>query len=608
MVSTQCSDCHTSLRQFFKEIARWPGLMASFALILSVNGCASLETQSQSTEPGGIDSVSVILPDVEPEKVTREPPPPAPGAIPSPILTDLLTAEFAGQRQRYDIAVKHYLNAARQSDADEITSRAARVARFAGNTQSTREAAELWLKTNPDEPEAHQLMAQSALANGQFDTAVHHMMEIRRLTGRSQFEYLSTRIAHMTKEQKQALIQALRKQEQTLPHDPSLLTTQGVMHQSLGRVAPALEKFEQALDIDPDYRVPAVMKARLLAAIKRHDEALEWLDEVLGTHPDHKGMRELRAKVLLRLDRMQDALDAYGDLHARYPADSEIRFTLALLSYERKMPYRAKGLLVPLLNDEQLGDRANYYLGLILIDLDEPEEAIRYFSQVQPGDEFLPASSEALRLITARESFEAGSIFLKQQANRSPEDSADLTGLLADLLAETSQLEAALDTYQQGLTIEPDNTHLLYGRAMVYARQDNIVEMEQDLSRVIELEPNNAEALNALGYTLADKTTRTQEALALIRRAFVLAPHSAAISDSLGWAYFRLGNMEQAEKYLKRAYDKMHDHEIAAHYGELLWITDRQSKAVQVWKRALKETPDSNIIKDTLDRLQIQLK
>ena len=143
---------------------------------------------------------------------------------------------------------------------------------------------------------------------------------------------------------------------------------------------------------------------------------------------------------------------------------------------------------------------------------------------------------------------------------------------------------------------------------MVYARQDNIVEMEQDLSRVIELEPNNAEALNALGYTLADKTTRTQEALALIRRAFVLAPHSAAISDSLGWAYFRLGNMEQAEKYLKRAYDKMHDHEIAAHYGELLWITDRQSKAVQVWKRALKETPDSNIIKDTLDRLQIQLK
>ena len=319
-------------------------------------------------------------------------------------------------------------------------------------------------------------------------------------------------------------------------------------------------------------------------------------------------MRELRAKILLRLDRMDDALKAYGDLHNRYPDDAEVRFTLALLSYERQMPYRAKGLLTPLVNHTQLGDRANYYLGLILMDLEDPDAALTHFKQVQPGQEFIPASAEAARLIANNHSLEAAAGFLQQQSERSPKDSADLIGLKADMLSENDHLEEALGAYRDGLAIAPDNTHLLYGRAMLYARLDNIVSMEQDLTRVIELEPNNAEALNALGYTLADKTPRIEEALTLIRRAFVLAPQSAAVTDSLGWAYFRLGDLQQAEKYLKRAYEKMHDHEIAAHYGELLWATNRRSRALQVWKRALRDTPKSRIIKETLRRLQVQLK
>lgn len=607
MISTHCSDCHTSSRQTIRQSLELPSIVLSITVLLSLlGGCAQLSSQQPTNDTEAMDSVQV--PVVEPEQVNRAAPPPAPGSIPTPLLKDLLTAEFAGQRQIYDIAVEHYLSAARQSNTEQITARAARVARFAGNNQSTQEAAKLWLKTSPNEPEAHQLIAQSALAAGQFDTAVYHMDEIRRLTGRSQFEYLSTRIAHMNKEQKQSLIVALQKLEQNLPDNASLLTTLGVMSQSLGRVAPAMEKFEQALKVAPDYRVPAVMKARLLAAVKRHQDALDWLDLVLIKHPDHRGMRELRAKVLLRMDRMDEAHKAYDDLHSRYPADKEIRFTLALLSYEREMPFRAKGLLLPLVNDKTMGDRANYYLGLILIDLEEYNEAIRHFTQVNPGQEFISASSEAARLIAQRDSYQAAAEFLEQQAARSPEDTADLTGLMAGMLAQDNKIEEALETYRQALAIAPDNTNLLYGRAMLYARQDDIVSMEEDLARVIELDPNNAEALNALGYTLADKTSRLDEALTLIRRAFVLSPQSPAIADSLGWAYFRLGNMEQAEKYLKRAYDKMHDHEIAAHYGELLWITNRQSKAVQIWKRALKTQPDSPILKETLDRLKVQLK
>ncbi len=573
-----------------------------------LNACATFKGSSTQNDVDSIPTqpllaATAIQPDITPSQA----PPPLPGSIPSTLLEDLLTAEFAGQRQQYQLAVEHYLQAARKTNAVEVTSRAAQVAVFTGNTPATQEAAQLWLKASPDNPEAHQLLAQSALSQNDFDSALHHIAEIRRITGRSQFEFLTSRIIHMKRDSKQSLLDKMSVLAKNSLPDASLFTAMGLLNQSLGKPTPALSLFDQALVVNENYRPPAFLKARLLAALKKNNEALNWVNHVVELHPDHKGMQTLRAQLLLRTSDLVKATAAYDSLHRNYPKDPSFRFTLGLLSFDQSMHHRARGLLKPLVQNKQFKDRALYYLGLIELDSDNGEQALAYFSQVQPGNEFVSASAEAARLIATQQSTDAALTFLDKQSDLSQPATPDLTGVAAELLIQDKRLEQAWVVYSSGLIEFPDNTSLLYGRAMLASQLDNLSSLETDLRRVIKLEPGNANALNALGYTLADQTDRTEEALALIRRAFVLAPQSAAVSDSLGWAYYRLGRMDQAEKYLQRAFDKIHDHEIAAHYGEVLWATGKKQKARRVWAKGLQDTPDSTVIQQTIKRLGVEL-
>jgi Flp pilus assembly protein TadD len=131
--------------------------------------------------------------------------------------------------------------------------------------------------------------------------------------------------------------------------------------------------------------------------------------------------------------------------------------------------------------------------------------------------------------------------------------------------------------------------------------------LESDLRYLIKLEPDHSEALNALGYSLVDRTDRFDEALPLIQRALKLSPNNPAIIDSLGWLYFRQGNIKDAGPLLERAFELMADHEIAAHYGEYLWAIGEQDEAWKIWNQGLKQMPDSTIIKRTLERLNLEL-
>ena len=138
---------------------------------------------------------------------------------------------------------------------------------------------------------------------------------------------------------------------------------------------------------------------------------------------------------------------------------------------------------------------------------------------------------------------------------------------------------------------------------MVAEKLDKIDVVEQRLSRLIELKPTNAHALNALGYTLVDRTTRTAEGLALVERALVLSPDDPFILDSVGWANFRMGKLDDAEKHLRRAMEQRPDPEIAAHLGEVLWAKGDRARAQDVWQSQLKTTPDNAVLQETMRRL-----
>ena len=126
---------------------------------------------------------------------------------------------------------------------------------------------------------------------------------------------------------------------------------------------------------------------------------------------------------------------------------------------------------------------------------------------------------------------------------------------------------------------------------------------EIDLRKILDLKPNDPDAMNALGYTLADRTDRYQEALVLIEKALEQKPESAAILDSMGWVLLKLGRFEDAEPYFIKAWEKSKDHEIAAHYGELLWLLGRQQEAREIWEVGYESNPESDKIRATIQRL-----
>ncbi|MNV76908.1 bacteriophage N4 receptor, outer membrane subunit [compost metagenome] len=138
---------------------------------------------------------------------------------------------------------------------------------------------------------------------------------------------------------------------------------------------------------------------------------------------------------------------------------------------------------------------------------------------------------------------------------------------------------------------------------MLAEKRNDLAQLEKDLRFIIEREPENAMALNALGYTLADRTTRYDEAKQLVEQAHKLNPEDPAILDSLGWVNYRMGNLDEAERLLRQALQEFPDHEVAAHLGEVLWARGKQAEARKVWADALQKQPDSAILRDTLQRL-----
>jgi Flp pilus assembly protein TadD len=173
----------------------------------------------------------------------------------------------------------------------------------------------------------------------------------------------------------------------------------------------------------------------------------------------------------------------------------------------------------------------------------------------------------------------------------------------AQLLREAGDNAAAYAVLTQALTEHPDEPDLLYDSAMVAEKLDKVDVVEAQLSRLIELRPDNAQALNALGYTLVDRTSRTAEGAALIEKAHKLSPEDPFILDSMGWAQFRLGHLDQAEGYLRRALAERPDPEIAAHLGEVLWAKGERARAREVWQSQLKSSPDNPVLLETMRRL-----
>jgi tetratricopeptide (TPR) repeat protein len=517
-------------------------------------------------------------------------------------LLALLTAELAGQRNRFDIAIGNYVQQAQATQDAGVAERGFRIAEYLGAEQAALDTALIWAKNAPDNLDAQRAAAIQLARAGRYDESMAYMEQVLQRKGDTHFDFLALSALETDADTRAGLLQSFDRLQSKYPDNGQLLFGKALLLQQDNRPQEALELLE-AQSARQDEISPLLLHVRLLQSLERGDEALPLLEKGISLHPDDKRLRLTYARLLVEQDRMDDAKGEFSALLQQFPQDDDLRFSLALVCLEAEAWREAIVYLEELVERDSHVDAAHYNLARAYEALGEKDSALIEYALVGPGNDFLPAQARQAQLLFDSKRSAEASQRLSQARTAQPDYAIQLYLIEAEALASNSQHGQAWQLLQQALEQFPDDLNLLYTRAMLAEKRDDLDLLEQDLRFILEREPDNSMALNALGYTLADRTTRYDEAKELIEQALRLDPQDPAILDSLGWVNYRLGNLDEAERLLRQALKRFPDHEVAAHLGEVLWAQGKQREARKIWANALKQQPDSTVLRSTLLRL-----
>lgn len=583
-----CHDDPTAGKPPNPYMNRTPALLLAFALL---NGCQTWPGHTQQATPPAAQPAPP--PEAKPQVY---------GSLSEETTFSLLTAELAGQRNRFDIALDNYMTQAIQTQDAGVAERAFRIAEYLGADPSALEAALLWAKNAPSNLDAQRAAAIQLARNGRYDESMVYMEKVLQGQGDTHFDFLALSAADTDQNTRRGLLQSFNRLLVKYPKNGQLIFGKALLMQQDGDGDGALKLLEDNPPQDGEI-APILLHARLLTALDRGKEAIPLLEKSIRKYPDDKRLRLTYARTLVEQNRMADAKVQFASLVQQYPDDDELRYSLALVCLEAKAWDEAASYLHELVDRGAHVDSAHLNLGRIAEERNDLQGALDEYGQVGPGSDFLQAQLRQADILMSNGRADEATKALAEARAAEPDYAVQLYLIEAETLVNNDRNDQAWEVLQKALQQYPDDLNLLYTRAMLAEKRDDLPQMEKDLRAIIKREPDNAMALNALGYTLSDRTTRYAEAKALIEKAHSLTPDDPAVLDSLGWVNFRLGNLDVAEGFLRQALDRFPDQEVAAHLGEVLWANGKQREARQVWSKFLKDQPDSPILRSTVLRV-----
>jgi len=540
-------------------------------------------------------------------EANRETAPPETKSVERPFPDDslypLLVAEFALRRRAYDVALENYLTQSRILRDAGVSAHTTHLTQFMQREPEALEAALLWVELDPDNLEANNTLASLLIRQGRTVEALPLLALVEREGANAGFPALLNGFAELDGQQRATLVSGINELALEFPENTQLMLTQALIHAEFDQYDQALDKLDALFDLEP-YQPQAVLLEAKILLTQQAKKPFARLQQALQENPGDQRLRLQYARLLTTTD-MTAAREQFEILSAQSPRDGDLLLSLALINREIGDNMAASAYLRQMLALEQRVDEAHYYLGRIAEEESNPAEAIAHYQQVGEGREFLTANNRIGYLLISTGQLERNHQWFNQQREANPRRREQLFGLEADLLIQAGATDAALQVLGQALTETPGSASLLYARSMLSEQRGDLDQMEKDLRSIIASDPDNATALNALGYTLANRTERYTEAFELVSRALALQPNEPAILDSMGWVMYRTGRYAEAVDYLTRAYAAFPDPEVAAHLGEVLWITGDTDAATTVWRGALMKDPDHEILNSTLKRLGV---
>lgn len=545
----------------------------------------------------------------EPAPIAAEEPAPAPPVPERPFsretLYSLLTAEIAGSRQQFDIALSNYAQQAKETRDPQVAERATMIARFLREDEIAMESAVIWANAAPDSSEALANASMTLMQNGRHFEAFDMSRRLLNKGEDTLFQNIAANATNLTDDERAALLQKYLDLLAAHPQDEQLLVGAGILLQQQEKLDDALGYAQAALTQNARSIPAAILEANLLHQLKRDEEAIARMTALLEQYPDNIRLRLQYARILTHLD-LGLAQEQFEILVEQSPNDGDLLLSLGIIALERKDTETAVTAFEKLLDRNQHLSTAHYYLGRLADNRGDTETALIHYLQVEQGNDFLPATVSLLDIMIRTGDLLSATEHMKRTLHRFPDQASQLNLIHAQTLVKHKYLDAAETLLNRIIKNTPavEQNNLLFARAMLHDQRNQLAAAEQDLRTILKQDPDNVAALNALGYILTDKTTRFEEAGELLLQAYTLNPEDPAIIDSVGWLHYRTGNYPEALIYLRRAYSAYPDAEIAAHLGEVLWVIGEKDEARQIWNDALKLTPDSEVITSTMQRLK----
>jgi tetratricopeptide (TPR) repeat protein len=534
------------------------------------------------------------------------------GGMPAPQAFYTVTGEIALARQEPRVAALQYAAAAANETDPELMRRATEVTAETLQPSLMARVAARWIEVDPKSLDARRAAARAALALYKVDeAAAHYRVVLLNSPMGLDAEFADLESDLGSEENVFGAHQLADRLVAYFPTSPSALRMQGITALRADDPAAAVHSLRGALaseaasaksDNQSAHRELAqtLLRARILAGDV--EEPLKVAEAQLKAD-DSPANRFNYAVLLMTAQRTAEA-ETQLEILARDSASTAVALRLlALLEFQQGHFDAASAKFKQLLRTGKFPDDAFYYLGLIADRNADTERALRFYAQVQSGENVVPALLRAAALLQKHGAPNAAEELLDRLLEDEPQRAPEILTARARMYAQSSELPKAFDVLEKGVMEYPDSVELRYATASVYEEQGKVAAALRELSLVVKARPNDPAALNALGFTLADHDKDLPRARKLIERAHAAAPKNAAILDSMGWVLFRQGRAGEALPYLSAAYADDHDGDIAAHLGEVLWQLGQQGEAKRIWSEASALDADNQLLKSTRQRL-----
>lgn len=512
----------------------------------------------------------------------------------SQLMFELMIAELATHRGQLDVAMSGYLRASERTDDPRVSERASRLAMFGRQYTEAEKAARRWMALDPEADEAAQILAQALLQQDKSEEATQLFIEIVDASD-DQGEALAAIQGEMLRNGNPATSVTVLK---TLAerYDAEVEAHLGLSRAYItqGDTEAALASAGEAVEREPDNIEALLLRAQLISSSGDPDEAYNSLQDALSADPSNTRLRLAYAEMLVGGGRYELAEVELEKIYEESADNTVFLQRIGLLALESRRLDQAKRYFTDLLASGDYPAESSFYLARINDMQQEYQQAIELYDAVTPGDLQFTARMRAAELTAETGNLEQGRERLQQLASTT--DSADMQRQLitseSRMLQNADENIEAVQVLNDGLERFPDDSDLLYARALTAHSAGDEAMMIDDLNAIIDADPENAHALNALGYHYADVNSQLELAEELLSKANSLLPEDPAIMDSLGWLRFRQGRYDEAIELLRAAYQQFPDPEIVAHLAQALWLGGSETEAQDLINMALEKDPE----------------